>query len=131
MGFFLLRLFENNRNATASSSVLIVGLTLLTFREREREERSRLCSSRVFRFFVFAIYIVNVERSEDTEKKSLRIVGLNYSLEKKGKGRKKKGKSCLCYRFYIDEPNYLLRHSFATMRENKCIVSVIRRRKRE
>jgi hypothetical protein len=32
-----------------------------------------------------------VEGAEDTEKKSLRIVGLNYSLEKKGREEKRKG----------------------------------------
>jgi hypothetical protein len=103
---FLLRLFENNHNATASSSVLVV-LTLLTF--RKREERSRLCSLRVFRCFVFAIYIVNVEGIDDRAKKSLRIVGLNYSLEEKKTERREKEErriSCLHYRFYIAEPYY-------------------------
>jgi hypothetical protein len=60
---------------------------------RRRQERSPLCFSWVFRFFVFAIYIVNVERTEDSQRErgkreNLHIDGLNYSLEKNEEGRR-------------------------------------------
>lgn len=84
---------ENNHNATASSSVVVV-LTLLTFRKEARRERSRLCSLRVFRCFVFAIYIVNVESTEDIESKlAHRWIKLFIRIKRKEKKRRRRSES--------------------------------------
>jgi hypothetical protein len=61
----------------ASSSVAVTVLKL-----RTEGDRFRLCSPRgYFASFVFVIYLANIMCGED--RASLRIVGLNYSLEKK------------------------------------------------
>lgn len=94
----------------ASSSVVVV-LTFLSFRretEGEKEISALFLAGIPLLCFRYLHSKCGAHRGQH-EQRSLRIVGLNYSLEKKTKRKRRRWrreKYCLYYPFSIDELNY-------------------------
>lgn len=109
--FFFWRWFKSNHNAMASSSVVVV-LTFLSFRretEGEKEISALFLAGIPLLCFRYLHSKCGAHRGQH-EQRSLRIVGLNYSLEKKTKRKDEdeggEGEVLPLLSFYIDELNY-------------------------